>query len=233
MSSLSYNHRRILGSLSQSPKTKTELMEAIGLTDSAVLSILRKLKAKGLIRVCGSKANRGTQPSPVYAAMADHDMPADDEAKRKTGKNAQRLESIKEAIRENGPMTAEDLAQWLDVKRSNINSAVVYYREGGRTSTILRIASWTYVDKPRCGWTPMYGMGPGRDAEKPQVDRREYMAKWRERNRARTRVRDAALRKAAGARSARTENPFGQLLAVAGVTAHPKKSKDTKIAEAA
>lgn len=222
-STLSYNERRILGSLTVSQKTKRELVEAIGITDSAIVKWLRNLVDKGLVYVAGTKPNHATQPSPIYAVHARHELPKADKKKAVTGRNAERHQAMCDAIAAGGPMTSEELTQWIGCKRCLIDSALTYYRKGGKCSKVFYIKSWVYVDRARVGWSAQYAVGPGVDAPKPAVDRREYMARWREKNRAKLRTENAVRRMAVNGTTCAKENPFWQLLSVAGAQDHSAK----------
>ena len=225
-STLTHNQKRILAALSQAPMSKTDLMARLKLTESPVLSNLRKLKAKGLVYVAGSRPNHATKSSPLYGVHVHHASPLEDQHKARIGKTAHRRDAITAAIQENGePMTAAEIASWLQIDQSLVNSAITHYRQGGRCTDVFRIWSWVYVDKPRCGWTPQYGFGPGRDATKPPVDKRKYMAIWRERNRAKIRAAEAARRLAENGKASAAENPFWQLLTTVGVQDHSVKRK--------
>lgn len=229
-SSLSYNERRILGSLSVSEKTKLEIADVTQISESVVIKWLHSLKLKGLVYISGMKPNRATQPSPIYAVHAKHVLPPVDKKKSQTGKSAERHKAICDAIAEAGAMTSEEITDWIGCQRSHIDSAMTYYRKGGKCSDVFYIKSWTYVDRARAGWTPQYAIGPGKDAVKPAVDRREYMAKWRERNRAKLRTMHAARRLAANGKVSAAQNPFWQLLGIAGVQDHSTKKKDFEVA---
>jgi hypothetical protein len=227
-STLSYNERRILAALSWGEKTKRELMDQLGTNESPTIKWLRILQAKGLVYVAGKKPQRATQPAPIYAVHVWHEMPSYDKQKATTGKNADRLQSIIDALAECGPMVAEELSEWIGCDRSLIDSAITHHRKGGRCSDVLRINSWVYIDRPRTGWTPQFTAGPGRDADKPVVERREYMARWRERNRAKIRASDALLRLNKFGKASAATNPFSQLFRAVGVIDHSCKRKLTE-----
>lgn len=232
-SSLTHNQKRILAALSEGLQSKTDLMQSLKLTESPVLSNLRKLRAKGLVFIAGSRPNRATKPSPLYGVHIKHDQPEEDQHKARIGKQAHRREAITQAIQENGEaMTASEIAEWLEIDQMLVNSALTHYRQGGRCTDVFRICSWVYVDKPRCGWTPKYGFGPGRDALKPAVNKREYMAKWREKNRAKIRAAEAARRLADNGKASAAENPFWHLLTTVGVQDHSVKRKTHRSPEA-
>jgi hypothetical protein len=229
-SGLSYNELRILAVLSWGAKTRVEVSEALKLTGGPVCKWLRRLQDKGLVFISGMKPQHATQPAPIYSVHVWHEMPERSSQKAATGKHGERLQSILDAFSECGPMTPEELTEWIGCHRSLIDSAITYYRKGGKCSDLIRIKSWVYVDKARCGWTPQYAPGPGPDAKKPTVDKRQYMAAWRERNRAKIRAAEAARRlKASGKVSAAT-NPFWQLMGAVGVVDHSCKRKETEAA---
>lgn len=225
-STLTHNQKRILAALSEAPMSKTDLMDRLNLTESPVLSNLRKLKDKGLVFLAGARANHATQPSPLYGVHVKHEQPEKDQYKARIGKTAHRRDAITAAIKENGePMTASEIASWLQISQTLVNSALTHYRQGGRCTDVFRIWSWVYVDQARCGWTARYGLGPGRDATKPTVDKREYMATWRAKNRARIRTAEAARRLAENGKASAAQNPFWHLLTTVGVQDHSAKRK--------
>lgn len=225
---LSYNERRILAVLSWGEKTRAEVCAELKMTDSPVTNLLKRLRAKGLVFVSGMRPQPRCRPSPIYAVHAWHEMPQADKKKAATGKTAERLQSIIDACKLNGPMTAEELTEWIGCHRSHVDSAITYYRNGGRTSDVLRIKSWTYVDRARAGWTPQYMPGPGPDAPKPVVNKLEYMARWREKNRAKIRASEALRRLKENGKASAATNPFSQLFSAVGVLDHSCKKRKTQ-----
>lgn len=213
---MSPTKRLILGLLSERPRTMLELVKAVGLTRGCVTVSVRELKRKGLLKVVGKRQTDGL-PAPVYATHVHYPMPAKGEPMRKSRKESPTYVAIFKTLTEHGPLTVDDLADLSEVPKSSVQSALSYYRNGGKTSKVFRIASWVRVHGCRRGWVPVYGKGPSADVPKPPADTKNNQAEWRERNRARIRARASLSRaKARGDEQPIATNPFFQLFQVTG-----------------
>lgn len=221
---LTYTQKMILGVLSQGKLTMVELVGKVGITRSAVTANLRVLKRTGLVYANGCTPTDG-RPAAFYDVHVKHPMPDPSENLGKNRKLTPRLRSILDALEENGPMTIEDLAAWVGCEAYHISSAISYYREGGNTK-VLRITRWAYVPGSAKGYLPVYGRGPGGDAPKPKVDKKAYGAAWRERNRAKVRAAQAVYRQKKFGKTAVANNPFWQLVSLAGAGCAAGKQRE-------
>lgn len=228
---LAQNALRILAALSDKPMTCVQLAASLGLTRGPVTKFLRQLKNSGLVYVSGESPNHGNRPAPLYSVHKRHDKP---KSITKNGKHVWRLESILQAIGDNGPMTTNDLASWLSIDKTQVRSCITHHRLGGKTTKFLRIAGWVFAEsgENRRDWLPLWGRGPGPDAERPKTDRHAYSAEWRANNKARMAASQAKHRmKSNGANVAELSNPFAQIVRFAGVS--PRPLGHGKIREAA
>lgn len=208
--------RLILGLLSAQPRTMLELVEAVGLKRGCVTVSVRYLKRKGLLKVIDKRPTDGL-PAPVYATHMHYPMPSKDEPMRKSRKESPTYVAIVKTLNEHGPLTVDDLADLSEIPKSSIQSALSYYRKGGKSSKVFRIVSWLRVQGCRRGWVPVYGKGPAADAPKPPADTKSNQAEWRKRNRAAIRARASLARaKARGDEQPIATNPFFQLFQVTG-----------------
>lgn len=221
---LTYTQKMILGVLSDGKLTMVDLVSKVGITRSAVTANLRVLKRTGLVFENGSIPTDG-RPAAFYDVHVKHPMPAASENLGKNRKLTPRLRSIFDAIEANGPMTVADMADWIGCEQYCVQSAVSYYREGGDTRT-LRITRWTYVKGSAKGYMPVFGRGPGVDAPKPKVDKRAYNAEWRERNRAKIRASAAVYRQKKFGKTTVANNPFWQLVSMAGASCAAGKVRE-------
>jgi len=124
------------------------------------------------------------------------------------------MQSIMDAVKTH-PMTAQEIADFIGCNRAQVNSCLTYTRDGGRNSVVFRVAEWIYKDGKGGGWVPAYGPGPDPDEPQPKtMNRKLYLRKWQEKNKARESVRSASRTQ----NSVMASNPFAQLIQHAGVT---------------
>lgn len=221
---LTYTQKLILGLLSQGKMTMVQLAEKVGITRSAVTANVRMLKRTGLVFENGSIPTDGRRAS-FYDVHIQHPMPSKSENISKNRKISPRLRSILDAMEAQGSMTIQELADWIGCEAYCISSAITYYRDGGNTK-MFRITRWVYVNGSSKGYLPVYGRGPGLDAPKPKMDKKTYGAMWRERNRAKLRAAQAAYRQRKFGKTAVANNPFWQLVNMAGASAAAGKVRE-------
>jgi len=206
----------IRGLLSQEPRTTLELIAATGMSRGCVIVNIRHLKKKGLLKVVDKRPTEGL-PAPVYATHKHYPMPDKNEPTRASKKESPTFVAIHKALTEHKRLTIEEIADFAQVSKSRIQSAMSYYREGGKTSKVFRIAEWQRVQGSRRGWIPVYAKGPAPDAKKPAADRKQVQAEWRERHRASIRAKATLVRsKQRGDEQPLAANPFFQLYQVTG-----------------
>lgn len=112
-----------------------------------------------------------------------------------------------QAIREHGPLSAAELAETLQISRQSVDASM----NAARTkfgSGMFRITAWRRNIGRGGREIPVYGLGPGRDVQRPELGdtaRRETQARYTEKMRAVIRTKDAIRR-------GDTINPFAQLM---------------------
>ena len=127
-----------------------------------------------------------------------------------------RRDSIVDALKKYGPISAAELAEVTGLTRGQINWCLNHSREAHGTK-FFRISSWRRQEHGKKGnLIPVYGIGRYRpDAPRPVVntkeERRACHARYRERNRIKLLVKGRAR-----AGSTLASNPFAQLITVAG-----------------
>lgn len=200
---ISNGQKIILWWLSKKPMTANELCAAIECSRGGVISAIRALKKSGMVYVDGSVITTG-RPAPIYHVHKAHPEPKT--KKMRYGIDASSRDAVAQAIKEAGPMTAVELAEYIGVRRNRVNATLSHHREYGKSSSVFKIASWVWLD--RFGWIAQYGNGPGIDAKKPKPDKQANHQRYREKMKAVARSRNKTF----------AANPFGELIHMAGAT---------------
>lgn len=202
-SKISASRRLLLWALSEEPMTANQAAEFLKCSKAGVISMARDLQDRGLVYVSGSMQTKG-RPAPIYATHTKHKKPPQKSVK--CGASAFGREEIEKILREVGPMTTEELCQFVGLPQYRVAGAISYHRKGGRTTSVFRIAQWSWRD--RKGWMPAYGIGTAPDAPKPKRDVAENRRRHASRVKAQKRVQSSAL----------VGNPFAELIHAAGAT---------------
>lgn len=200
---ISASRRLLLWALSEKPMTTNQAAEFLKCSQSGVVSMLRDLQNRGLVYVSGSMRTDG-RPAPIYATHTKHEKPPQKSVK--CGMSAFGREEIEKILKELGPMTTEELSQFVGLPQYRVAGVISYHRKGGRSTAVFRVAQWSWRD--RKGWMPAYGIGTAPDAPKPKRDIAENRRRHASRVKAQKRVLSSTL---AG-------NPFAELIHVAGAT---------------
>lgn len=204
-SELTYMQRLVLWATSEA-HTKQEIVKLVSASEGAVINNLRSLMARGLVSIVGDVPTTGRR-APLYKAKVKHAKPARHDGGK--DKKPAKTRAIISAAIKGSPMNAREIASYTGLRKEQVYGCISHWREG-KCSDYFRIVSWKYEEGQGVGYMPVYGLGPGRDAPKPKVDRKDRDARWRERNRAVIRARDAKRR-------GKNASPFGQLFVIAGV----------------
>lgn len=200
---ISASRRLLLWALSEKPMTANQAAGFLKCSKSGVVSMVRDLQDRGLVYVSGSMQTEG-RPAPIYATHTKHEKPR--QRSVKCGTSAFGREEIETILREVGPMTSEELAQFVGLPQSRVMGVISYHRKGGRSTAVFRIAQWSWRD--RKGWMPAYGIGCAPDAPKPKPDVVANRRRHASRLKAKKRVLSSAL----------VGNPFAELIHAAGAT---------------
>lgn len=212
-SDLTHGMRLILWALSSNPMTTRQISGMTKQSRASVNDLVRDLVQRGLVFRSGSAPKPQGGNAPIYSVHVKHDKP-EKVGLKKHGRLNRRLQIIVDAIKTH-PMTAKEIAEFTGSTRGSVNACLTYIRDGGRSSTVIRVAEWGYRSGDGGGWVPAYGPGPDPDEPKPKaMNRKLYLKKWREKNKARESVRSAARTQ----NSVMAANPFAQLISVAGAT---------------
>lgn len=216
---LTYAQRIILWSCSQKAKTKSEIREQLGITESCIVSNLRKLREAGFVYICGSKSTTGRR-APVYATHSHHEEPPKTLG-GETTKTTRTRAIVAEALKQ-GQMTSQEIAEFTGLRVSQVRGCIMSWRHGENGSKYFRVSGWQLIE----GYGPvaMYSVGPGQDVRRPVITRQQREVVWREKNRARIREQrrlwDA---KRAGRSEPVLSGPFTQLLTFTGAAASASK----------
>lgn len=115
--------------------------------------------------------------------------------------------AILKTIQEEGPMTAADIADHLEISRERISGAIVVMRSYG--TKFLRIVNYKRQRGNGGREAPVYALGPGKDAPRPVMnsieENRKRQARYRDKHRMIIRLRTQQRRRGA-------VNPFLQLV---------------------
>lgn len=216
---LSYGMRLVLWALSDKPNCVKDVAKMTGICKASVNDQINLLRDRGLVFQSGSYRS-GTKEAALWSVHVPHPKPEQIPGGHRVGAPSKRLQSILDAIADH-PMTVAEIADITGATVQNVNSCLTYTRNGGRDSSVVRVAEWVYRDGRGGGWVAVYGPGPGADVKQPATqDRRKYLRRWRELNMARHRAREAARHKS----SVMAGNPFAQLIQVAGATRHASRA---------
>ena len=217
---LSYARQLILWALSDGCLTADGASKKTGLSRGSINVNLRGLMKDGLIYVCGAVKTTGRE-APIYASHKVHSKPNKHLGGRDK-KTSKTKEIICDALKVT-PMTKRELVSFTGLSMSQIHGCIAHWREVSGTR-VFRFSGWKYEDGQGVGYLPVLCLGPGPDAPKPAVSRRERDQRWRDRNRSVIRARSAMDR--AKAKGEKFEvNPFAQLLSVTGATLSAAKQK--------
>lgn len=200
---ISNGQKIILWQLSKNPTTAMNLAELIGCSRACINGAIRRLKHSGMVYAEGSVITTG-RPAPIYHVYKAHPEPKT--KKMRMGIDSSSRDAVANAIKEAGPMTAVELAEYIGVRRNRVNATLSHHREYGKSSSVFKIASWVWLD--RFGWIAQYGNGPGIDARKPKPDKQANHQRYREKMKAVARSRNKTF----------AANPFGELIHMAGAT---------------
>lgn len=197
MNALTQNQRLVLWILSEQPRTMAEIPSAAKCSISGAKGIIKELKERGLVYVSGH-VQKGSMPAPIYATHIKHEKPK--QSRVKIGRHPCSKEALIDVLRQVGHMTCNEIVEFSGFSRTMVESTLTTHRDGGRSSSVFRIAAWVWVD--RRGWTASFGLGPAADAQKPPTCRRENQRRWEEKHKAKRRLR--YLKQPA--------SPFGELV---------------------
>lgn len=223
---LLYAQRMILWAIGEKPMTKRELVDAIGVTESCVISNMKRLMERGLVSIVGHVPTTGRH-APIYAAKSKHKKP-DPMGAGKTVRTSPTREAVIAAIRFT-PMTAVEIAHETGLKYSQVRGFISDTRMKHGTK-VVRISSWNLVE----GYGPVavYAVGPAPDAPKIKRTKKERDAAWRDKNRELIRIQQRAWR-AEKSQPIVDFGPFGHLLRLTGATgAASKRFIDSRKVEA-
>lgn len=207
---LTHGMKLILWALSSKPMTTRDIKDVTEQSRVSVNDLTAELVKRGLVYRSGTYKRPEGGIAPIYSV---HDKP-EKVGVKKHGRVNHRLQIIVDAIQAH-PMTAKEIVEFTGSTRANVNSCLTYTRDGGRCSKLIRIADWVYQSGKGGGWVPAYGPGPDPDEPQPKtMNRKLYLRKWQEKNKARESVRSASRTQ----NSVMASNPFSQLIQHAGVT---------------
>lgn len=217
---LTYFRQLILWAVSDEPLTASGICEKAEISRSPVNLNLRKLREMGLIYVSGEAKTSGRK-APMYSAHKKHEKPSKHFGGR-DGKSSPTRQAVCDALFDQ-TMTMRDIVTFTGLTMSQVHGCIAHWRSA-MGSRVFRICRWQYESGQGVGYLPVWALGPGPDAPKPEVDRRERDQRWRERNRMLIRARSVLER--AKAKGVQVEvNPFSQLLSVTGSTFVAAKHK--------
>lgn len=212
-SSLTHGMKLILWALSSKPMTTRDIKNVTEQSRASVNDLTAELVKRGLVYRSGTYKRPEGGVAPIYSVHVKHGKP-EKVGLKKHGRVNHRLQIIVDAIQAH-PMTAKEIVEFTGSTRANVNSCLTYTRYGGRCSKLIRIADWVYQSGKGGGWVPAYGPGPDPDEPQPKtMNRKLYLRKWQEKNKARESVRSASRTQ----NSVMASNPFAQLIQHAGVT---------------
>ena len=215
-SDLLYSQRMILWAIGDTPMTRKQICEYVGITESCVISNMKRLMDRGLVSIVGDAPTTGRR-APIYAAKSKHKKP-DAMCAGKTSRTSPTREAVIAAIRVT-PMTIHEIAHETGMTYVQVSRFVSYVRkEYG--NKVVRISSWNLVD----GYGPvaLYSVGPGADATKIKRTKKQREADWREKNRARITVKYRQW-KAKQSLPVVDFGPFEHLIRMAGASASASK----------
>lgn len=227
-SELSFTKQSILWAVSGVHLTAEQISKQLGVHRSAINVNLRELRNSGLVYISGEVQTTGRK-APLYASFKQHEKPSKHFGGRDGKPSPTRL-AVCNALSIQ-PMTMREIVQFTGLSMSKVNGCIMHWREVSGNK-VFRIRCWQYEEGQGVGYLPVWALGPGPDAPKPGVDRRERDQRWRERNRMLIRARSVLER--AKAKGVQVEvNPFSQLLSVTGSTFVAAKHKAKVRAEEA
>jgi hypothetical protein len=116
-------------------------------------------------------------------------------------------DAILDLIAREGPMTAAEITETLGRTRQSVTGSIVIMRKYG--AQYLRISSYRRQRGRQGSEAPVYALGPGKDAKRPDIrtneEDRKRQARYRDKNRALIRLRQQKRRRG-------SVNPFLQLV---------------------
>jgi len=213
---LLYAQRLILWAIGEKPMTRRQIGDALGVTESCVISNLKNLIDRGLVSIVDTVPTTG-RPAPIYAAKSKHRKP-DPMCAGKTARTSPTREAVIAAIR-NVPMTAQEIAHETGLRYAQVRGFISEVRKN-HGSRVVRISSWNLIE----GYGPVavYAVGPAPDAPKIKRTKKERDAEWREKNRELIRIQQRAWR-AEKSQPIVDFGPFGHLLRHVGATGSASK----------
>lgn len=223
-SDLLFAQRMMLWAIGEKPMTRKQIQEVVGITESCVISNIRKLQAKGLIQIVGDVPTTGRR-APVYAAKARHPKPDGKVAGRQSRTSPIR-EAVVSCLRDGGPLRTIEICQETGLSYAQVRG-FIHATRSKDGSKLIRISSWQFVDG--YGYVAQYGIGPGPDAPEVQRTRKQREAEWRERNREHIRIQRRAWRAKQGEQVVDL-GPFAALIRISGaaVSAAKREVKSAK-----
>lgn len=115
--------------------------------------------------------------------------------------------AIIKTLQEEGPMTAADIADHLEMEKERVSGAIVLMRHHG--TKFLHIVNYKRQRGNGGREAPVYALGPGKDAPRPVMnsieENRKRQARYRDKHRMIIRLRTQQRRHGA-------VNPFAQLV---------------------
>lgn len=115
--------------------------------------------------------------------------------------------AIIKTLQEEGPMTAADIADHLEMDKERVSGAIVLMRQHG--TKFLHIVNYKRQRGNGGREAPVYALGPGKDAPRPVMnsieENRKRQARYRDKHRILIRLRTQQRRRGA-------VNPFAQLM---------------------
>lgn len=226
-SDLLFAQRMILWAIGEKPMTRKQIQEAVGITESCVISNIRKLNAKGLIHVVGDVPTTGRR-APIYAAKTRHPKPDSKVAGRKSRTSPTR-EAVVRCLRAGGPLRSIEICQETGLSYAQVR-AFIHATRSKDGSKLIRIASWQFVDG--YGHVAQYSVGPGPDAPEVKRTKKQREAEWRERNREHIRIQRRAWKAKQGERVVDL-GPFADLIRISGAAVSAAKREVNSAKESA